>query len=82
MKGLRRQRVAPSSSVMRRKSGEAVSALALGLLASAAVSNAAQAALALPMICFPQVLFAGGLATNAYGLASSLSLRRNSKSEP
>ena len=37
---------------------EAVSALALGLLASAAVSNAAQAALALPMLCFPQVLFA------------------------
>ena len=40
---------------------EAVSALALGLLASAAVSNAAQAALALPMICFPQVLFAGAV---------------------
>jgi ABC transport system ATP-binding/permease protein len=40
---------------------EAMSALALGLLASAAVSNAAQAALALPMICFPQVLFAGAV---------------------
>ena len=40
---------------------EAVSALALGLLASATVSNAAQAALALPMICFPQVLFAGAV---------------------
>jgi ABC-type multidrug transport system ATPase subunit len=40
---------------------EAVSALALGLLASAAVSNAAQAALALPMLCFPQVLFAGAV---------------------
>jgi ABC transport system ATP-binding/permease protein len=38
---------------------EAISALALGLLASAAVSNAAQAALALPMLCFPQVLFGG-----------------------
>ncbi len=40
---------------------EAISALALGLLASAAVSNAAQAALALPMLCFPQVLFAGAV---------------------
>jgi ABC-type multidrug transport system ATPase subunit/ABC-type multidrug transport system permease subunit len=40
---------------------EATSALALGLLASAAVSNAAQAALALPMLCFPQVLFAGAV---------------------
>jgi ABC transport system ATP-binding/permease protein len=40
---------------------EAVAALALGLLASSAVSNAAQAALALPMLCFPQVLFAGAV---------------------
>jgi ABC-2 type transporter/AAA domain, putative AbiEii toxin, Type IV TA system len=40
---------------------EALSALALGLLASATVSNAAQAALALPMLCFPQVLFAGAV---------------------
>jgi ABC-type multidrug transport system ATPase subunit len=40
---------------------EAVSALALGLLASAAVSSASQAALALPMLCFPQVLFAGAV---------------------
>jgi ABC-type multidrug transport system ATPase subunit/ABC-type multidrug transport system permease subunit len=40
---------------------EAVSSLALGLLASAAVSNAAQAALALPMLCFPQVLFGGAI---------------------
>jgi len=40
---------------------EAVSALALGLLASATVSTAAQAALALPMLCFPQVLFAGAV---------------------
>ena len=40
---------------------EAVSALALGLLASAAVANTAQAALALPMLCFPQVLFAGAV---------------------
>ena len=40
---------------------EATSALALGLFASAAVSSAAQAALALPMLCFPQVLFAGAI---------------------
>ncbi len=40
---------------------EAISALALGLFASAAVSNAAQAALALPMLCFPQVLFGGAI---------------------
>ena len=40
---------------------EAVSALALGLLASATVSKAAQAAHALPMLCFPQVLFAGAV---------------------
>jgi ABC-type multidrug transport system ATPase subunit len=40
---------------------ESTSALALGLLASAAVSNAAQAALALPMLCFPQVLFGGAI---------------------
>ena len=40
---------------------EAISALALGLLASAAVTNAAQAALALPMLCFPQVLFGGAI---------------------
>ncbi|WP_286274221.1 ABC transporter ATP-binding protein/permease [Mycobacterium antarcticum] len=40
---------------------EATSALALGLLASAAVSNTAQAALALPMLCFPQVLFGGAI---------------------
>jgi hypothetical protein len=40
---------------------EAVAALALGLLASAAVTNTAQAALTLPMLCFPQVLFAGAI---------------------
>ncbi|MEV3900823.1 ATP-binding cassette domain-containing protein [Mycobacterium sp. NPDC050551] len=40
---------------------EATAALALGLLASAAVTNAAQAALALPMLCFPQVLFGGAI---------------------
>jgi ABC-type multidrug transport system ATPase subunit len=36
-------------------------ALALGLLTSAAVSDPAQAAVALPMICFPQVLFVGAI---------------------
>jgi ABC transport system ATP-binding/permease protein len=40
---------------------ESVAALALGLLASAAVADAAQATLALPMLCFPQVLFAGAI---------------------
>lgn len=39
----------------------ATSALALGLLASALVRDAAQATLALPMLCFPQVLFAGAV---------------------
>lgn len=39
----------------------ALAALAAGLLASAAVTDATQATLALPMICFPQVLFAGAL---------------------
>jgi hypothetical protein len=38
-----------------------LAALALGLLASAAVRDAAQATLALPMLCFPQVLFAGAV---------------------
>ena len=60
---------------------EAVSALALGLLASATVSNAAQAALALPMLCFPQVLFAGavvpvaGMATPGRWLSLGLANR-------
>ena len=40
---------------------ESLAALALGLLASAAVKDAAQATLALPMLCFPQVLFAGAV---------------------
>jgi ABC-type multidrug transport system ATPase subunit len=40
---------------------ESLSALALGLLASALVRDAAQATLALPMLCFPQVLFAGAV---------------------
>jgi ABC-type multidrug transport system ATPase subunit len=39
----------------------AVAALCLGLLASAAVTTTAQAALALPMLCFPAVLFSGAM---------------------
>jgi ABC-type multidrug transport system ATPase subunit len=42
-----------------------VAALATGLLASAAVGDTTQATLALPMICFPQVLFAGILVPRA-----------------
>ena len=38
-----------------------VAALGLGLLTSAAVSNVAQATLALPMLCFPAVLFSGAI---------------------
>jgi ABC-type multidrug transport system ATPase subunit len=36
-------------------------ALALGLLISAAVTDPAQATIALPMLCFPQVLFVGAI---------------------
>ena len=39
----------------------AAAALALGLLASAAVRSPAQASLALPMLCFPAVLFSGAV---------------------
>ena len=39
----------------------AVAALGLGLLASAAVRNVAQATLTLPMLCFPAVLFSGAI---------------------
>ncbi len=39
----------------------AIAALSLGLLTSAAVGNVAQATLALPMLCFPAVLFAGAI---------------------
>ena len=39
----------------------AVAALAIGLLASAMVTNVAQATLALPMLCFPAVLFSGAI---------------------
>ena len=38
-----------------------VAALSLGLLASATVGNVAQATLALPMLCFPAVLFSGAI---------------------
>jgi hypothetical protein len=40
---------------------DAVAALALGLLTSAAVTNPSQATLALPMLCFPAVLFSGAI---------------------
>jgi ABC-type multidrug transport system ATPase subunit len=56
-------------------------ALALGLLASSAVGDAAQAALALPMLCFPQVLFAGAIVpvddmtAPAQGVAAVLATR-------
>jgi ABC-type multidrug transport system ATPase subunit len=39
----------------------AVAALGLGLLTSAAVGTTAQATLALPMLCFPAVLFSGAI---------------------
>jgi ABC-type multidrug transport system ATPase subunit len=39
----------------------AVAALGLGLLASASVKTVAQATLALPMLCFPAVLFSGAI---------------------
>jgi hypothetical protein len=40
---------------------DSVAALALGLLASAAVGEASQATLTLPMLCFPAVLFSGAI---------------------
>ena len=40
---------------------DAAAALTLGLFASAGVGNAAQATLALPMLCFPAVLFSGAI---------------------
>ena len=43
----------------------AIAALCLGLLASAAVTSTAQAALALPMLCFPAVLFSGAMVPNS-----------------
>jgi hypothetical protein len=43
----------------------AMAALCLGLLASASVTSTAQAALALPMLCFPAVLFSGAMVPTA-----------------
>jgi ABC-type multidrug transport system ATPase subunit len=40
---------------------DAAAALTLGLLTSAAVGNPSQATLALPMLCFPAVLFSGAI---------------------
>jgi hypothetical protein len=40
---------------------DAIAALALGLLTSAAVTDPTQATLALPMLCFPAVLFSGAI---------------------
>jgi ABC-type multidrug transport system ATPase subunit len=40
---------------------DALAALALGLLTSAAVTHPSQATLALPLLCFPAVLFAGAI---------------------
>jgi ABC-type multidrug transport system permease subunit len=40
---------------------DAIAALALGLLASAAVTSPVQASLAQPMLCFPAVLFSGAI---------------------
>ncbi len=55
---------------------DAVAAAALGLLASAAVADPAQATLALPMLCFPAVLFSGAVvptgAMTASGKAISI----------
>ena len=39
----------------------AIAALGLGLLTSALVGNVAQATLAMPMLCFPAVLFSGAI---------------------
>ena len=39
----------------------AIAALGLGLLTSASVGTVAQATLALPMLCFPAVLFSGAI---------------------
>jgi hypothetical protein len=53
-----------------------LAALALGLLASSGVADPAQATLALPMLCFPAVLFAGAVlpvaAMDAGGRAVSI----------
>ena len=56
--GCRRQAGGVYAALLVTLTLEALAALALGLLASAAVTDVAQATLALPMLCFPQVLFA------------------------
>jgi ABC-type multidrug transport system ATPase subunit len=59
----------------------AIAALGLGLLASASVANVAQATLALPMLCFPAVLFSGailpvdGMAATGRGLSAVIPSR-------
>ncbi len=49
------------ASVMVTLALDAAAGLTLGLLASAAVANPSQATLALPMLCFPAVLFSGAI---------------------
>lgn len=49
------------ASVMITLALDAGAGLTLGLLASAAVANPSQATLALPMLCFPAVLFSGAI---------------------
>jgi ABC transport system ATP-binding/permease protein len=59
----------------------ALAGLACGLLASSVVRHPAQAALALPMICFPQVLFGGAIVPVSqmtvlgYGLSFGMATR-------
>jgi hypothetical protein len=59
----------------------AFAALALGLLTSALVSNTEQAMVAMPMLCFPQCLFAGAIvpvpimATAGKGMSALMSNR-------
>lgn len=55
------QSLAVTCTLLVTMSLSSVSALCLGLLASAAVTSTAQAALALPMLCFPAVLFSGAM---------------------
>lgn len=56
-------------------------ALALGLLTSAAVTDSVQATIALPMLCFPQVLFTGAfvpvpqMATAGEAISAAMSNR-------
>ncbi|MDJ0771370.1 MAG: ATP-binding cassette domain-containing protein [Ilumatobacter sp.] len=60
---------------------DSLAALTVGLLASAAVRSPAQAALALPMLCFPAVLFSGAIlpvpamAVAGRGISAAMSSR-------